>query len=134
MTTSTAQMENLFAKLMRGLMAKSKDELKEMCFNPDYPQEIADLIKQHPALLGNDYVESPSSEHEMFVATTESIIKAHGFHTQEWEWTCDKEHNPVCLHIWIGRRTKKNIRELILTDEQKKQIRVHLGKTTKSLE
>ena len=123
----TDQQYEMFRKMMTTLMAKTKEELKEMLFDRTCPPIVRDIIREHPALLGECFHElGPSEEHTPLVSATNAIIKAHGFSgdIHEWEYECDETtHRPVCLRIWIGKkRTKKNQRMLTLTEEETTQI------------
>lgn len=112
-----------FRRLMAKLMPKSKEELKSIAENPATPDVIAEIIRNHPALLGESEWKADdlgeSNDHASFVRTTEEIIVAHGFrHTYEWEYECDGGR-PKLLRIWLGKtRTKKNLRVLTLTEEE----------------
>ena len=127
-TMPTDEVYELFRSVMEQLMPMPKEQLKEMLFDPKCPSIIRDIIRDHPALLGECFQElGPSEAHDPLVSATNAIIKAHGFSGQihEWEYECDKTtHRPVCLRIWIGRgkRTKKNQRVLTLTEEETTQI------------
>jgi hypothetical protein len=123
----TDQQMTMFREMMKTLMAKTKEELKEMMFDPKCPPFVANLIREHPALLGECFHElGPSEEHGPLVKATNAIIKAHGFsgRISEWEYQCDQTtHRPECLRIWIGtKRTKKTLRTLTLTEEETVQI------------
>ena len=48
----TDEQYEMFRAIMQTLMAKSKEELKAMLSDPKCPPVIAELIKEHPALLG----------------------------------------------------------------------------------
>jgi hypothetical protein len=120
-----------FRALMEVLTAKSKQELLDMLLDPKTPDLIAEIIRNHPALLGDPamFATKPSGSEPDFVGTTEAIIKAHGFgHTYEWEYECEKEtFRPKCLRIWIGKkRTAKNLRVLTLTEEEVVKVQPHL--------
>jgi hypothetical protein len=123
----TEQQMTKFRELMTMLTAKTKEELKEMAFDPKCPPVVRDIIREHPALLGECFHElGPSEDHNAFVTATNAIIKAHGFsHTDEWEYELDQTtQRPVCLRIWLGKRgrTKKTLRMLTLTEEETTQI------------
>jgi hypothetical protein len=123
----TDQQYEMFRTMMTTLMAKTKEDLKGMLFDPKCPPFIRDLIRDHPALLGECFHElGPSEEHDPLVMATNAIIKAHGFSgvIHEWEYECDQTtRRPVCLRIWIGKtRTKKTLRVLTLTEEETTQI------------
>lgn len=127
MSTTTPDAADVLRDILKMLRTKTKIELWGMANNPETPIMIVWAIMTYPEFLGNTKIEEkPSTEAKPFVTTTEKIIKAHGFsHTYEWEYECEKEsREPVCLRIWIGRkgRTKKNLRVLTLTEEQKREI------------
>lgn len=116
-----------FDQLMAVLTSRTKTQLKDMMFDATTPPVIAEIIANHPSLLGDalEYV-GTIDENISLVAMTEEIIKAHGFKpTFEWEYECDaKTKQPQALRIWIGhRRTKKNMRTLMLTEEEATYIR-----------
>lgn len=126
-TMPTEQQYEMFRTMMKTLIPKTKEELKEMTFDPECPPIVRDIIRQHPALLGECFHElGPSEEHTPLVSATNAIIKAHGFsHTMEWEYELDKTtQRPVCLRIWLGKRgrTKKTLRVLTLTEEETTQV------------
>ena len=124
----TEQQYEMFRTMMKTLMTKTKEQLKEMAFDPECPPVVRDIIREHPALLGECFHElGPSEEHTPLVSATNAIIKAHGFSgsIQEWEYECDKTtHRPTLLRIWIGKRgrTKKSLRVLTLTEEEATQV------------
>ena len=104
----------------------------KMAFDPECPSIVKEIIRNHPALLGESFKEvGPSEEHSPFVTVTESIIKAHGFsHTYEWEYQCDnKTRRAEILRLWIGKkgRTKKNLRTIALTAEEADKVQPFLG-------
>jgi hypothetical protein len=126
----TDQQYEMFHTMMTTLMAKTKEELKEMMFDPTCPPFVASLIREHPALLGECFHElGPSEDHDPLVTATNAIIKAHGFSsTGEWEYQCDlTTKRPECLRIWLGKkRTKKTLRVLTLTEEEATRVQALL--------
>jgi len=57
-----------------------------------------------------------------FRETTAAIIKRHGY-TNLMEFEYELEKGEVkCLRIWLGRRTKKTLRVLELTEQDKAEI------------
>lgn len=122
----------MFREMMKTLTAKTKEELKEMMFDPKCPPFVASLISEHPALLGECFQELGSSEEQKpLVTATNEIIKAHGFSsTGEWEYQCDQTtRRPECLRIWLGKRgrTKKTLRVLTLTEEEALRVQALLA-------
>jgi hypothetical protein len=123
----TDQSYEMFRTMMTTLMAKTKEELKEMMFAPTCPPFIASLIREHPALLGECFQEL--GEQKPLVTATNDIIKAHGFSsTEEWEYQCDlTTKRPECLRLWLGKkRTKKTLRVLTLTEEEATRVQALL--------
>ena len=122
----TDQQYEMFRAMMQTLMAKSKEELKTMMFDPKCPPLIAEIIREHPALLGESFKDL--GEHPAvpdLVETTNEIIKNHGFSGRitEWEYECETTGAPRCLRIWIGKnRTKKNLRMITLTEDEASRV------------
>jgi hypothetical protein len=122
-----------FVDLMNVLTAMSKYELRDAMLDAKCPAALAELIRSHPALLGECFkVLGDAGDENLapLVKMTEDIIVAHGFRPSgEWEYECDKATcRPTCLRIWLGKkRTKKNLRVLTLTEDEVTRVQAEMA-------
>ena len=121
------QQMTMFRDLMKTLMPKPKEELRAILEDPDCPTVIKNIIREHPALLGDRAVGLERNAAVLdFQRETTKLITSKGYkNISEWEYELNQtDGRATCLRIWIGKtRTKKGLRVVTLTEEEATTIR-----------